>query len=207
MSADYREGDVPASPPEQTKAPEPASKGLSNDGISAMQGYDNSAEAEPQPLRFGELEPNQTYERNGHQFTTDDQGRIVAAQGRLQLKEGERTKHQTEVGKKGGEGDEGGHLIGTRFAGTPEGPNLVPQNANLNRGEWKSMENEWATCLAEGKQVEVGIQPVYEGNNPRPTAFSVIYEVTDEDGSEITERYFKNAPHGLASTESKRFDS
>ena len=45
MDADYREGDVPASPPEQIESPEPASKGLGKTGQSAIRGDDSVSES------------------------------------------------------------------------------------------------------------------------------------------------------------------
>jgi DNA/RNA non-specific endonuclease. len=41
--------------------------------------------------------------------------------------------------------------------------NLVPMNSNLNRDTWKTMENSWAEALANGKEVTVSIEAVYEG--------------------------------------------
>jgi len=67
-------------------------------------------------------------------------------------------------------------LIATRFDGTAEGVNLVPQDANLNRGAWKRMENEWARALQEGKQVKVDVEISYpSGTTSRPGAFDVTY--------------------------------
>ena len=46
-------------------------------------------------------------------------------------------------------------------------------NANLNRGEWKQMENEWAKALRKGKTVKVEIEPLYESTDIRPNRFRV----------------------------------
>ncbi len=32
-------------------------------------------------------------------------------------------------------------------------------NSNLNRGEWKILENRWANALRKGKAVKVEIKP------------------------------------------------
>jgi hypothetical protein len=134
------------------------------------------------------MEPNSTYERNGYEYKTDEMGRTREVSGDLKLEEGERTKLQTEVGHMGAEDDEGGHLIGTRFDGPTDAFNLVPQNANLNRGEWKAMENSWASDLEQGKDVKVMVTPIFTGDSIRPDSFDVLTQV---DG-ELTYTSFQN---------------
>jgi hypothetical protein len=135
-----------------------------------------------------ELKPNATYERNGYEYTTDDQGRPMRISGTLRLEEGERTRLQTEVGHMGEEGDEGGHMIGTRFDGPTDAFNLVPQNSNLNRGEWKAMENSWAEALAQDRDVKVIIEPIYGADGKRPESFDVVTQINGE----LTYRNFAN---------------
>lgn len=144
-------------------------------------------------LRFGDLAPKATYVRNGYEYATDEAGRVARVGGDLRLDTGVRTPHQTEVGQAGLPGDEGGHLIGSRFGGTPEGVNLVPQSMNLNRGAWKRMENQWATALDQGKPVKVDIRLIYPpGNSARPAVFEVEYWI---DGQRRY-RTFRNQPGG-----------
>ena len=54
-------------------------------------------------------------------------------------------------------------------------------NANLNRGEWKQMENEWAKALRKGKTVKVKIEPLYEGTDIRPNRFIVSYSIDNKE--------------------------
>lgn len=136
------------------------------------------------------LEPNVVYERNGYEYKTDELGRTQLVTGDLDLTEGFRTPLQTEVGHMGVDGDEGGHLIGTRFNGPTDAFNLVPQDANLNRGEWKAMENSWADGLSNGQDVKVMVEPVYGDDSIRPGSFEVISQV---DG-ELTYTSFLNQP-------------
>lgn len=144
-------------------------------------------------LRFGDLAPKATYVRNGYEYVTDEAGRVAHVGGDLRLDTGMRTSHQTEVGQVGLPGDEGGHLIGSRFGGTPEGVNLVPQNMNLNRGAWKRMENDWAMALDQGKSVKVDIRLLYPpGNSARPAVFEVQYWI---DGQRRI-KTFRNQPGG-----------
>lgn len=90
-------------------------------------------------------------------------------------------------------GNEGGHLIASIFSGPGEKLNLVPMNGNLNKGEWKVMENEWAKALDANKKVEVKISPIYDGFGPRPKSFEVKYKIDGQRPVEIT---FDNVPGG-----------
>lgn len=79
--------------------------------------------------------------------------------------------------------DDGGHLIGARFGGSPEFDNLDAQNRNLNRGSYKSMENEWADSIQDGNNVFANIETYKDGNSDRPTAY-MGYSITESpDGS------------------------
>lgn len=139
-------------------------------------------------IRPEELEPNSTYERDGYTYETDEFGRTSQVYGELRLEPGERTKLQTEVGHQGLADDEGGHLIGTRFDGPTDAFNLVPQNANLNRGDWKAMENSWADALEDGKDVSVAVDPIYADDSIRPSSFEVVTQVNGE----LIYRHFEN---------------
>jgi hypothetical protein len=145
-------------------------------------------------LRFGKLDANSTYERNGYQYTTDAQGRVVNVRGKLDRQDGVRDKYeQRRVGHLGQEGDEGGHLIATRFNGSPEGVNLVPQDGNLNHGVWSEMEEKWAGAL-KSQDVQVEINVHYPDKNSfRPDSFIVKYKIGD---GKDQNQFFKNQPGG-----------
>lgn len=134
-----------------------------------------------------ELEPNSVYEKNGYTYKTDEQGRPVLVSGKLHLGEGVRTKQQTDIGHMGEEDDVGGHLVGTRFEGPPDAFNIRPQNAELNDGEWKKMENEWAKALKDGQDVDVLIEPIYEDKSIRPSQYEVVYQINGRIYSKIFE--------------------
>ncbi|HFF8525196.1 TPA: DNA/RNA non-specific endonuclease, partial [Providencia rettgeri] len=127
-------------------------------------------------------EPNTIYKVDGNNtYRTDSQGRVQSVEAKLSLNTNDRNSYQQcKAGKCGIAGDEGGHLIGTRFNGPGEKINIVPMNSNLNRVEWKKMENSWAEALKNGKQVNVKIEPVYSGNSARPTKFNVKYTIEGE---------------------------
>lgn len=61
-------------------------------------------------------------------------------------------------------------------------------NSNLNRGQWKQLENSWADAIKAGKRVEVEILSVFSGTSKRPIGFSVVYKI---DGQPFR-RTFKN---------------
>lgn len=90
--------------------------------------------------------------------------------------------------------DDGGHLIATIFKGSGNMDNLVPMNSNLNRGEWKKLENEWANALNDGDKVRVKIRPNYSGNSKRPDSFVIRYKIGDEDRWRL--KNFDNVPGG-----------
>jgi hypothetical protein len=43
---------------------------------------------------------------------------------------------------------DGGHLIGSQLGGWGRRANLVPQDANFNRGNWATLENKMARCAS-----------------------------------------------------------
>ena len=54
---------------------------------------------------------------------------------------------QRDTGKLGIANDEGGHLVASVLGGWGGRANLVPQNANFNRGSWRLIEDATAGCL------------------------------------------------------------
>ena len=74
-------------------------------------------------------------------------------------------------------GDEGGHLIASIFDGSGNLDHLVPMRRNLNRGDWRSMENTWKSALKKGQKVQVDIKINYSGASQRPISFDVRYKI------------------------------
>jgi hypothetical protein len=140
-------------------------------------------------------EPNTSYKvDSGHTFKTDGQGRTSKVEANLELKVNDRnTYQQCKAGKCGTDGDEGGHLIASIFKGPGEKINLVPMNGNLNKGEWKKLENTWANALKDGKPVKVNIEPNYAGDSVRPDDFKIEYSIGDGRPVILD---FKNTPGG-----------
>lgn len=92
--------------------------------------------------------------------------------------------------------DDGGHLIGARFGGSAGPENLTAQNRNLNRGDYKIMENRWADHLESGDKVFVYMETdqaqrpeVYMGyaiyENPEGVRDFEYFHMVNESRSEI----------------------
>lgn len=78
--------------------------------------------------------------------------------------------------------DDGGHSIGARFGGSTGEENLTAQNRNVNRGQYKSLENQWEKHLKDGEKVYVYIET---DNGQRPGAYMgyTIYETPSGERS------------------------
>lgn len=159
-------------------------------------------------VRFGEqftqkegkkaLKPNVTYTTpEGYAYKTDELGRITSAVGILKIGSGKRNAYaQKTVGRDDRKiDDDGGHLIASIFKGSGDFDNLVPMNGNLNKGEWRKLENSWSSALKEKppQQVKTKITPIYKGNSQRPNLFIVEYKVGDKPWNR---KKFKNSPGG-----------
>ena len=128
------------------------------------------------------LKPNSTYKLNGYTYITDNYARIKSVFGYLHMKEHEGRRpisDSIEVIGKGDqkEGDDRGHLIGDQFDGTNGLENMIPQDANINRNDFRKLENDLAKEVRTGKEVFVEITPIYEGNSRRPSGIMVKYTI------------------------------
>lgn len=137
-----------------------------------------------------ELRPNCEYELNGYTYLTDEMGRIISVEGDLHLKDHEGRlpiKDSIEDIGKGDqkEGDDRGHLIGDQFDGSNGLENMIPQDADINRNDFKNFENELAQEVKDGKSVHVKVEPVYEGDSRRPSAIVVTYSINGEVGVKV----------------------
>ncbi|MGL5149046.1 MAG: DNA/RNA non-specific endonuclease [Clostridium sp.] len=140
-----------------------------------------------------DLIPNNEYEVNGYRYKTDEEGRIISAEGKLQMKnhEGKPTINtkMEDIGKGyERETDDKGHLIADRFNGSEGLGNLVPQDLSINRGSYRMHEKDLAKEVDCGKDVRVKVEPIYEGGSFRPTDISYTYSI---DGK-VTQIIFPN---------------
>lgn len=127
------------------------------------------------------------YETNGYYYRKNEYGQILEASGKLRLETGERNQYaQREAGGSYRHSeDDGGHLIGTRFGGSGEADNLIAEDRSINRGAYKSLENEWAEELNSGHDVRVSVEPVYHGESLRPDIITAKTEIGGENGTKV----------------------
>lgn len=125
------------------------------------------------------------YEAGNYTYGKDEDG--LFAYGSLMLvSERERdAKSQLKAGgdhRRGSDNpygkDDGGHLIAALFGGYFGKENLSAQDSNLNRGDYKKMEMEWAQRLNDGYKVFVNIETL---GADRPSAYMgyAIFEAPD----------------------------
>lgn len=133
-----------------------------------------------------ELISNSEYEINGYKYKTDEMGRVISAEGELHLKNREGRlpiRDSIEDIGKGSEleSDDRGHLIGDQFDGTNGLENMIPQDAGINRNDFKNFEMELADAVRDGKNVYVKNEPIYEGDSRRPDALVITYNIDGEE--------------------------
>ncbi|MFJ2371180.1 DNA/RNA non-specific endonuclease [Microbacterium sp. NPDC087665] len=142
--------------------------------------------------------------RNDNTKTTvwdPETGRPVVERGTIYEDFGSspRGDNATEIGRLGDVGDDGGHLGAHRFFGDTPDEGIVPQAANLNRGAWKKMENEWADWVGSGHQVDYRID-VDPPGAVRPDNFKVEYVVSDPATGEIVWNNKETFPNSAGGT-------
>ena len=155
-------------------------------------GHNNSYDDNGNLYRIDkELLPDKEYTVNGYDYKTDHQGRIIEASGKLHLKDHSGYKQIKDSLRDIGKGDENeetdekGHLVGDQFGGKDGLENAIAQDAVLNKNDYKNLENSLARQVADGKDVRVQIEPLYEGKSHRPTAISFTYSINGEQSVRI----------------------
>ncbi|HIU12900.1 MAG TPA: DNA/RNA non-specific endonuclease [Candidatus Fimiplasma intestinipullorum] len=153
-----------------------------NEVSNSKEYYDDNGEL----YRIGDsLKPNTTSEINGYKYNTDNQGRVISAEGKLQLRENDRKtisdSRSTVAHGEMKETDDRGHLIGDRFNGDNSLENLVPMDLKLNRGDYAKLEGTLAKAVSDGADVYYKVEPVYNSKNAfRPDEFRVSYSINGE---------------------------
>ena len=137
-----------------------------------------------------ELAHNSEYEINGYKYKTDEKGRIVSAEGTLHLKNREgrlKIRDSIEDIGKGDqqEGDDRGHIIGDQFDGSNGLENMIPQDPDINKKDFRLFENQLAEEVRSGKEVYVEVEPIYEGVSRRPVAIVVTYSIDGEESVRV----------------------
>lgn len=137
-------------------------------------------------LPKGPLQPNMTYRAGefGYTYQTDEQGRISnwhADELQLTDRTGRLPYVRNTPGKQ--PGDHAGHLAGDRFGGSGGLDNLVSQYWLVNLSSYRKLENDWKRAIQDGKNVDVNVEVEYDGDDLRPSAFSIEYTI---DGVEYS---------------------
>jgi hypothetical protein len=128
--------------------------------------------------------------QNSFKWSVDAEGHTVAAEATLKEVFDKAPRSSAEraaqgaAGRAGEADDVGGHILGHRFVKDQGSVNMFPQNTQFNNGAYRTMENEWADWVKQGKQVDVQIS--FSGGTPtRPDRVNVRYEVTDPASGEL----------------------
>jgi len=138
------------------------------------------------------LKPNIDFKVNDFTFKTDDQGRIIVAEGDIVISNADSKRRMADMDSigKGDQlpGDQRGHLIAHRFGASDGIENLVAMDGKLNQGDYKKLENTLADAVESGDKVTLKVEPVYEGDSYRPKEFRVTYSIAGDKESIV----FKN---------------
>ncbi|XXF78212.1 DNA/RNA non-specific endonuclease [Myxococcaceae bacterium GXIMD 01537] len=91
---------------------------------------------------------------------------------------------------------DGGHLIGSQLGGWGKRANLVPQDANFNRGNWAVLENKMARCasLPSGR-----LRYTVGANYPNGTALvpsTMTMEIRNQSTGSSVSMSFSNTDSG-----------
>lgn len=128
----------------------------------------------------GLMSPRNPYRhqvQNGYDFSIDEDGRTRRVRG--ELVDVAATRSRRNQAEAGGEdrlhSDEGGHYIAVRFNGPSDAFNHFAQNANFNRGAYRTLEERWARSRRDGHRIYVDIVPEYRGLSKRPFAIDVTW--------------------------------
>ncbi len=166
---------------------------LGGGSIAALVGQDGSGAGSPRLQRT----PNGSVQVPGtnYRYNFDNLGRVENARADMTLGEGTRNGdlQRNAGGSDRRMSDDGGHIVGNRFNPPTEEFNLFAQDANFNRGAYRTLEGQWASALAEGQTVKVEWKFYYSGGSVRPDRLDVTYRVGNN--TTVTER-FRNAPGG-----------
>jgi hypothetical protein len=80
-------------------------------------------------------------------------------------------------------------LVATRFGGAEGLENLVAEDRFVNRGAFKTIENEWADALEDKAGAAVDVMPYYADESERPSALIANYTISSEGQPKYTD-YF-----------------
>lgn len=129
--------------------------------------------------------PNAEYTLDGFTYHTDDQGRVTLIEGYPRFPEEDSVRNQVDQRTSGGldraDSDDGGHLVAKLLGGDSSWLNIVPMDATLNRGAYKSLELTVAKMLENGENPKIKIEVRYDDQQGiRPSGFTYTVETKDK---------------------------
>ncbi|WP_375381707.1 DNA/RNA non-specific endonuclease [uncultured Sphingomonas sp.] len=174
-----------------------AEHGLSATEIRELNGIKSGPKIGPGQVLALPAGSLQRTEKNGYTFGTDAIDRTHEAKGDLYLADApERSRaNQKQAGVVDRRAtDDGGHFIAARFGGPTDSFNHFAQDANVNRGEYRALEDSWAQNIRSGKHVHVDITAHYSGDSRWPDSLTVQSIVNGRSSTRI----LSNEPKGHA---------
>ncbi|WPC23716.1 DNA/RNA non-specific endonuclease [Brachyspira hyodysenteriae] len=148
--------------------------------------------------RIEYLKPNIKYNINGTLYSTDKQSRIykVIRKENLILSNAKRNNYaKRKVVELYGikDHDQGGHIIGRQFGGSPNIDNLIPINKKLNIGEMRKTEMEWRESIINGDEMnDIVIDIKYIYTNMRPNIIIINYDIEKDYTNYRIQKIFTN---------------
>ncbi|MDA0054285.1 DNA/RNA non-specific endonuclease [Brachyspira hyodysenteriae] len=89
--------------------------------------------------------------------------------------------------------DQGGHIIGRQFGGSPNIDNLIPINKKLNIGEMRKTEMEWRESIINGDEInDIVIDIKYIYTNMRPNIIIINYDIEKDYTNYRIQKIFTN---------------
>jgi hypothetical protein len=155
------------------------------------------------PQYFPLADRNIWHNVSGEYYFLDGSGRPSRAYANLPpiVTEARSDSCQASVGQWGDAENsrndyDGGHLIGSQLGGWGKRANLVPQDANFNRGNWAVLENKMAKCgsLPSGR-----LRYAIGANYPNTTALipnNLTMEITNQSSGARVAMSFSNTDYG-----------
>lgn len=110
---------------------------------------------------------------------------MTLIEGYPRFPEEDSVRNQVDQRTSGGldrvDSDDGGHLVAKLLGGDASWLNIVPMDARLNRGDYKSMELTVAKMLENGENPKIKIEVRYDDQQGiRPSGFTYTVETKDK---------------------------
>ncbi|WP_294330411.1 DNA/RNA non-specific endonuclease [uncultured Sphingomonas sp.] len=124
--------------------------------------------------------------RNGYDYQIDERDRTRRVSGVLVLAPSQPRSRSLQRGAGGADRlptDDGGHYIASRFNGPTEAFNYFAQDASVNRGKYRALEDQWARAKRVGSAVTVKIVPHFRGTSQRPMTIDVVFNINGRENS------------------------